>query len=538
MSFSAMPDNRPINYGSAFNTYYTYSFINNAQFYPLVPSPYIDFYQRFIRQWFYWYDGYVPYFHIQDNGMMSTRLATTLVKKVASQINGGRLLLETNGDEAGKDDLDFAEKWVEEDDFSTKVDSAVEFAGAGGTSLIKLNSDGKKLWTQPMRLDNFFVDTDFAGNVVDFTGFIQSFTKTIRENEQNYLFYLLERRYYGADGKPKVKYIVKRSKQNITTARDYNISEIQDIDWESIPKKVKEAFKKQFGGLTIGVESTLPFDDLGCYLIKFTPHISNLPQLPFGESLFATIIAHLMSYDYYFSAINTNMYLGRSRVLLPKHMQNPNNRKETNYNDGLDSFAYTRIPYSSPDKESPIPLQFDLRANDWNTIRNHLLEAIATHTGLNASTLAGYLGDNTARTAREISSEEGATALFVENKRELIKTPLNALLNTVLKYYKKKQGVIFKFSKSGTTNFRNLVEIGQILKNMGLDDRTLVEMMFNDKSQVQIDSIIKRMEERKQEEREFEMEQKEVQEPELPLDNGNIKGTDSVTSSVPKKEKE
>ena len=523
---------RPLNYGAAFNTYYTYSFINNALFYPLVPAPYIDFYQRFVRQWFYWYDGYVPYLHVQDNGIFSTRLATTLVKKVAAQINGGKLLLESNGESTSQENLKFAEKWMEKNDISNKIDSLVEFAAAGGTALLKLNYDGKDLWMQPMRLDNYFIDADWKGKVIDFTGFIQSFTQTIRKDQQNYVFYLLERRYFGDDGKPYVKYIMKRSTQNITTARDYNMSEVQEIPYESLPKKVKTSLKEQFNGLALDVEQPLPFEDcLGVFIYKFTPHISNLPQLPYGDSLFSTIISYLMSYDYYFSAFNTNMYVGRSRVLMPKAMQNPNNQREHNWNDGLDSFTFTKVPYTNPDDQKPLPLQFDLRSQDWNKVRNIILESISTAIGLNPSTIASYLDDNTARTARQISTEEGATALFVENKRELLRTPINNMLEEVMKFYSKEPNVVVKFSKAGTTNLRNLVEIGQILKTLGVDNQTLVEMIFNDKSQQQIEEILRRMD--AQLEKDIELGIKKTQDDFTPQDNGNQPDMPSNTSAVP-----
>lgn len=530
-------DTRPLNYGAAFNTYYTYSFINNALFYPLVPAPYIDFYQRFVRQWFYWYDGYVPYLHVQDNGIFSTRLATTLVKKVAAQINGGKLLLESNGESTSQENLKFAEKWMEKNDISNKIDSLVEFAAAGGTALLKLNYDGKDLWMQPMRLDNYFIDADWKGKVIDFTGFIQSFTQTIRKDQQNYVFYLLERRYFGDDGKPYVKYIMKRSTQNITTARDYNMSEVQEIPYESLPKKVKTALKEQFNGLALNVEQPLPFEDcLGVFIYKFTPHISNLPQLPYGDSLFSTIISYLMSYDYYFSAFNTNMYVGRSRVLMPKAMQNPNNQREHNWNDGLDSFTFTKVPYTNPDDQKPLPLQFDLRSQDWNKVRNIILESIATAIGLNPSTIASYLDDNTARTARQISTEEGATSLFVENKRELLRTPINNMLEEVMKFYSKDPNVVVKFSKAGTTNLRNLVEIGQILKTLGVDNQTLVEMIFNDKSQQQIEEILRRM--NAQLEKDIELGIKKTKDDFTPQDNGNQPDVPSNTSAVPTAEEE
>jgi hypothetical protein len=225
------------------------------------------------------------------------------------------------------------------------------------------------------------------------------------------------------------------------------------------------------------------------------------------------------------------MYVGRSRVLMPKAMQNPNNQRENNWNDGLDSFTFTKLPYTNPDDQKPIPLQFDLRSADWTKIRNILLESVATGIGINPSTLASFLDDNSARTARQISTEEGATALYVENKRELLRTPINQMLDAVLKFYGKTPNIVVKFSKAGTTNLRNLVEIGQILKTLGVDNRTLVEMIFVDKSQEQINQIMDRME--AQEQKDLQMEQKLQEKPFTPQDNGNQPGLPSNTSAVP-----
>jgi len=515
--FTQQNDNMPVNYSSAFNTYYTYSFINNSQFYALVPTAYVDFYRRFVRQWFYWYDGYVPYFHNQNNGIFSTRLATSLVRKMASQINGGQMMLAEKDRSPDTDNLKFANDWAERVDLSNKMDTAIEFACAGGTSLLKLNSDGKDLWFDPMRMDNYFVDVDWKGDVDKFTGFVHSYTKTIREG-QNHIFYLLEERFYKKAHnketnewvyKPFVKYIVKRASQSITTARSFDMSGVQQIEWQSVPKKIRDSIKKDYGMTKIDEDQPLPFDDLGCYLMKYTNHVSNIPQLGFGESMLSTVISYLMLYDYAISGLGTNMYLGRSRVMMPKPMQNPNAEKALNYNDGFDSFLYTKMMGFDPKTMQPTPLQFDLRAKDWQTNTNQILEKMATSIGINASTIAGYLGGGGEKTAREVSVEEGATTLYVENKRSIIKTPINRMLNTVMKFYKQQESIVVKFSRAGLTNVRNLVEIAQILKATKIvDDKTLLEFVFTDKTPGQIEEIFKANQKQLEEERKANLEAK------------------------------
>ena len=144
--------------------------------------------------------------------------------------------------------------------------------------------------------------------------------------------------------------------------------------------------------------SRLPFADLGCEIVKWTRGVGNIPELPFGESLLSNLISILMSWDYYFSAFNTDMYLGRGRVLVSELFNS--DPKKGNYNAGLDSFIFQRIRSISPEEQKPLPIQFDLRSTSWKEIRDMLIENIAVQTGMNVSTIASFLSDNTARTAR------------------------------------------------------------------------------------------------------------------------------------------
>jgi hypothetical protein len=453
-------------------------------------------------------------------------MATTIVRKMASQINGGQLLLAEDVPSEGKEDLSFAEKWAKDVDLSNKIDTAIEYAGAGGTSILKLNSDGEDLWFEPMRLDTFFMDVDWKGEVVNFKGFVYGYTKTVPEAGKNYIYYLLEERYFDDKGKPFAKYIVKRATENITTAREVDMRDVQQIQWNEIPKEIRKSISRDYNILRVDEPIALPFEDsLGIFVMKYTNHVSNVPALHFGESVYSTMISYLLSYDYYYSAMNTNMYLGRSRVMIPKTMQNQNLKHKGNYNDGLDSFTYVKLPYTNGNQDQkPIPLQFDLRDKSWLGIRNIILEGLATSMGINSSTLASYLSDGGARTAKEISTEEGATSLYVQNKRELVKIPINKMLDVVMKFYGKKPNIVAKFSKAGLTNIRNLVEIAQILSTTGIvDEKTLLEFVFTDKSPAQIDEIMARNKIEREEKRKLEMEQEKSKQ-DLAIsntDNGN-----------------
>ena len=138
-----------------------------------------------------------------------------------------------------------------------------------------------------------------------------------------------------------------------------------------------------------------------------------------------------------------------------KAMQNP---QKANYNSGLDSFLLTY--YEDVGNESK-PLTFiqpDIRAEQFKTLRNLTLENICTAIGIAPSSFASYLQDSSNRTAREVSAEESATTLTVENKREGLIGCINDMLEDVCRYYGHLDCVKVEFSKAGQTNYTLLVE--------------------------------------------------------------------------------
>ena len=84
---------------AVFNTYWTYSFIGRSSFYGMIAPEYYDFMLRWVRNWLYWYDGYVPYFHNQEQGILSTRIASALVDRAVKKVIGGRVMFKNAGKE-------------------------------------------------------------------------------------------------------------------------------------------------------------------------------------------------------------------------------------------------------------------------------------------------------------------------------------------------------------------------------------------------------------------------------------------------------
>lgn len=483
--------------GNSINTYWTYSFVSRAAFYAMVGGRYSDFMNRWVKNWLYWYDGYVPYFHSAESGIISTRLATALVDRTARKVCGGRLMFKNAGKESQDQEkinkaLLFVNRWAKDTEFERVVKKATKYCAAAGTAIIKVNKDERGFWAEALRFDSFLPTVDFRGRLVDVKCFLQQYTNLTERSGNNRVdsYYILEHRYFGCYTKangtklknvPLVEYEVHKASGTITTG-NYISQSAERMKWIDLPKTLRERIEKDYsyGQLDYDCPILLPFvDSLGAELLTWTEGVSNLPELPFGDSLLANLIGTLESYDYYFSAFNTDMYTGRARVLVPKGMTKANGQ-QGNFNNGLDSYLYTKVDMVDPEKQTPTPIQFDLRATDWATIRDTLIQNISINTGLNISTIASFLNDTTGnKTAREISTEENETLGFVNYKRALIEKPINRLIEQVLRLNGITDDVVVRWSNAELTNRSMLAEILSIARAGGFISKKKAVEMFN-----------------------------------------------------------
>ena len=113
--------------------------VNNEDFYSVIPSPYKPFYDNWVKLWLSWYDGYVPWIHGGQNGLISTGIATTIVNRAADSVFGGNLMFSNaripkiripkeNGKTIGAA-LDFiTNKWTKDTNFRTVAKRAIRYA--------------------------------------------------------------------------------------------------------------------------------------------------------------------------------------------------------------------------------------------------------------------------------------------------------------------------------------------------------------------------------------------------------------------------
>ena len=479
-----------------------WQYTNNSPFYAMLPAPFITFYQNWVRQWLYWYDGYVPYVHGGSIGLLSTGIGTTIVNRCADQVYGGNImfanakkprLVETNaeGKRVGKA-LDFiSNDWINRVDGKTILKRCGKDALAGGFALLKLNKCDGELWLDELRADRFYMNK--VGNDIRQVVCVLSFFDNTVDRDHGDRYVLIEERRYERVGIFGEEFPVIEYKMYKTSVSIQYFTGIQDncIRWEELPKSVKRAFKEQYGSdvMLNQPQAMNGFTDLGVYLMLASDGVSSVPQIGLGESILANITTYLYEYEFYNTCFNTDMYLARGRVLVPKPMQGPQaHRPNNNFDDspyisnqpaGLDSFIYTKYDTLNNEGNKPEAIQFALRSQEWREARNILIESMATGIGMSVSTLASYISDGSNRTAREVSAEESSTTLFVENMRRRFEVPINQMLRAVLRFYGYIDDVEIRWTRAGMTNQTVLVDVLTRAVASGLISQKKAHHAFN-----------------------------------------------------------
>ena len=482
--------------GAAFNAYWTYSFVSNSSFFAKIRGVFKPFMNRCVQNWLWWYDGWVPYFHDAERGIMSTGLAKAIVDRTAKKVSGSRIMFKNafkeRGSEKGTEvnpSLKAIAQWADDTNFTRTVKMATRFALAAGTALVKINRDGKgQFTTEAVRFDRFLPCVDNSGKLQEVTIYLLANISLASEDKskQKSVYTLEEHRYYGdytkADGKTEIhdapicEYQVHEYTKPVNNGVSSSSEYIGRVNWKSVPSQVRKVIRDNYG-VIIDKPFLLPFTDLGCELVTSADCVGNYPDLPFGESLLANIIPHLQEYDYYHSAMCTDMYLGRGKVLLPKGISGKGSNSSA-YN-GLDETLYDQIPHTNPDEQQPISIQFELRAAEWQVIRNTIIENIAINTGLSSTTIASFLNDNSAKTAREISTEENETACFVDDMRAVIEAPLNRIIDRIRLAKGLADKVVIRWSNASLQNKYTTAETLNLARQGGYISQYKAVQMFN-----------------------------------------------------------
>ena len=330
----------------------TYSYSNSSLFAAIGASYYRDYLWRLIRPSVQWLDGYVPSIHYPNSGILSTRIASSLINGISRTIVGEKLIFRIAGkkDDKAKETLRFISRWASEMKIKRPIKNAVAYMEALGTSFLKMNvKNHNKIWWEAVRFDNTFFLADATGEVQEATFLIRSYTDTRRKGKDGSAqtqYFLSERRYWRdiqpeikevkdqvtglskfvtvhkvGDREPVVEYKVYRanahSLNNLMSASD----RARGIGWTEIPKEIQALIKSDYSIIRINEPQRLPFTNLGVkVLVNDEGDISIPTGYNFGRGMIYPVIDDMIIYEIAEAYALRDMYNGKGTVYKPQAM--------------------------------------------------------------------------------------------------------------------------------------------------------------------------------------------------------------------------
>lgn len=407
-----------------------FDFYVNNTFYLLAPEYYYSFYSIYLNRCLACYDGWVNGFHNKKSGLVPQRM----LQSIATGLNN--MLFAHGIDFSGiGEDYQFAIRWAKKTKFYKAVKKAHKFAIAGGTSLLKLNRCDKELYASAHRIDTFFADIDASGKVVSVKVFFDAIHNTNPSGIKEH-YGICEERYFNNEGKPCVKASVYKASANLQTevqSRPQNNA--QRINWKNLPPKIKEYVKSHFPSVIVDEEQFLPFpNSLGCYLLRFTDDIPQIPNTQFGQPIGDILFTENFQYDQMKYFEKNEVDLARARALVPEEFWN---KDDPAYDDrALSERFYQKISSVNGDSDKITPIQFLLRGNDMRTQMENIYKDCSFKLNVSASSIASFLSEGAgARTATEIVSERTKSDTWLKGQIQLNAPEINELLREMMYYY-------------------------------------------------------------------------------------------------------
>lgn len=405
-------------------------YINNT-FYLLAPEYYYSFYSIYLNRCLAAYDGWVNGFHNTKSGLVPQRM----LQSIATGLNNMLFAhgIDFTGGEAA---YNFARTWAKRTKLYKELKKAHKFAIAGGTSLLKLNRKDKELFASAHRIDTFFADIDATGKVVSIKVFFDAIHNTNPTTKTKDHYGICEERYFNEKGKACVKVSVYKAGSNLQTeVQSRPTSQSQKVNWVNLPPEVKEYVKDHFPSVVVDEEQYLPFPhSLGCYLLKFTDDIPQIPNTPFGQPIGDILFTENFQYDQMKYFEKNEVDLARARALIPEEFWNKDDPIQSDR--ALNERFYQKISSVNADNDKITPIQFLLRGTDIRTQKENIYRDISFKLNVSASSVASFLSEGAgARTATEIVNERTKTDTWIMGQINLNAPEINELLKTVMLYY-------------------------------------------------------------------------------------------------------
>lgn len=408
--------------------------VNDSAFYSMIPPKYKPYYEAYIRQWAEWSRGFVIQLHRQD--FFSTGIGYTVCEIMAKECMTGGFRLHS-ADGTAKD---FMESWADEIGLTQEFYRMFFDANAVGNCILALTPADKTL-----HLTSYPID-----KVIFQIGRTKEITKAVLFNRfvagEDSAYYVRETRVK-LRGKPYYK--VEISHSDMVTCPTFSNGATANV-----PKCIEEQWLEYYGGIKPNVWYKLPkrLRHLGLYNVPNKPVAVALKDMPgYSDSTLHTCLDILYSIDYNYTQQQVDMYMGKTRTLIPKQMQKIVSGQIGTLTAGqsfydainttqpqLDDQFYTQVGDGlNGDIIKPLFIQPELREQSHKYIRDSDLELLASKIGLSASDLSNHLnyGKGGDKTATEVVSEGDTTEKTVNEKRALAKWAVNTMLSDVAYFY-------------------------------------------------------------------------------------------------------
>lgn len=408
-----------------------FDFYVNNTFYLLAPEYYYQFYAIYVNRCLSCFDGWVNGFHNKRAGLVPQRM----LQSIATGLNN--MLFAHGIDFSGElGDYNFAKNWAKRTKFYKALKKGHKYAIAGGTSLLKINRSNKELFVTSHRIDTFFVDIDASGKVVSAKVFFDAIHNTNPTTGNDDHYGICEERYFNEDGKPCVKTTIYKASGNLQTqvqARQ-NYKSTQ-VNWVNLPPVVKQYVKNNYPDVIVDQEQYLPFpNSLGCYLMRFTDDIPQIPNTQFGQPIGDILFTENFQYDQMKYFEKNEVDLARARALVPEEMWN---KDDPLYGDrAMSERFYQKVASVGNDNDKITPIQFLLRGEEIKIQKENIYKDCAFKLNVSASSIASFLSEGAgARTATEIISERTKSDTWVDGQINLNAPEINEMLRVIMFYY-------------------------------------------------------------------------------------------------------
>lgn len=470
-----------------------FDFYVNNTFYLLAPDYYYSFYATYLNRCLACYDGWVNGWHNRQSGLVPQRMLQSIARGLNNMLFAHGI--DFSG-EAG--DYRFAVEWAKKSKLYRTLKKAHLFSIAGGTSLLKLNRTNRELYATAHRIDTFFADVDGSGKVVSVRTYFDAVHNTNPSGSKQH-YGICEERYFNEEGKPCTRAVVYLASANLQTevqTRPQRL--VERIKWEQLPKNVKNYIRGHYPSIVLDKEQYLPFHhSLGCYLMRFTDDIPQIPNTPFGQPIGDILFTENFQYDQMKYFEKNEVDLARARALVPEEMWN---KDDPAYDSrALNERFYQKVASSSGDNDKITPIQFALRGSDIRQQKENIYKDCAFKLNISASSVASFLSEGAgARTATEIVNERTKTDTWIDGQINLNKPEIDDMLAEVMRFYNHEPvGIILK-SENQSPFLETVKVLGDQLTVGNITPSLYVRKVYKDLSLEQQNEEIRALEEQKQ----------------------------------------